>query len=122
MTRLLASLGFALLLAAPGCKSDEPAPADGPPPASQPGDPAPGAEAPAGMEVFAPVIGKSVADAEAWLKANPTGSPEDPNTPVVSVRPIKVDGEEQARTMDMRNDRLNVIVEGGVITGLDGIY
>lgn len=120
MTRHVALLALALLLA-PGCKNEEPAPADGAtPPASQPTEPA--QPVPAGLEAFAPIVGKTPAEAEEWLKQHPTASAEHPDTPVVVVRPVKVDGEELARTMDMRNDRVNVVVEQGVITGVDGVY
>lgn len=109
------------LLVLPGCSSeettDDPA---APPPASQPSETS--ATTKAGLEAFQPLVGQSVDDATAWLAANPTPSPDHPETNVISVRPVKVDGEEQAVTQDLRGDRLNVEVEGGVITALDGVY
>lgn len=132
------TLVIAALLCLPACTNEEPGPTDVPPAAEQPADqpaegqppaeqppagqqPAAGA-IPAGLEAFQPVLGKRLEEAEAWLQANPTTAASDPSTPVVSVRPIRIDGEELARTMDLRGDRLNVIVENGVITGIDGVY
>lgn len=119
----VASLGTALLVLGGGCRGEDPAPAnDDPPSASQPTEPSPSAAVPPDLEAFRPVVGKTPAEAEQWLKANPTPSPEHPDMPVVLVRPVKVDGEELPRTMDLRNDRLNVVVEQGTITGIDGVY
>lgn len=74
------------------------------------------------MGAFQGLIGKTVAEAEAWLKQNPTPSPDHPETNVTVVRPIRIDGEDLALTMDLRGDRLNVVVEQGKITAVDGVY
>lgn len=68
------------------------------------------------------LVGKTLEEAQAWLKANPTPSPEHPGTNVTMVRPIRIDGEDLALTMDLRGDRVNVVVEGGKISAVDGVY
>lgn len=70
---------------------------------------------------FQALIGKTVAEAQAWLKANPTPSPDHPGTNVTMVRPIRIDGEDQLMTMDLRGDRVNVVVVNGKITEIDGV-
>lgn len=71
---------------------------------------------------FQPVVGESVATAEEWLRAQRLPSPRDPQVTVTAVRAIRIDGEEQMLTKDLRTDRLNVVVEQGAITSLDGVY
>lgn len=107
-------LASALFVGA-GCTSSEPAP----PPAAQTPPEGPVRD---GLEPFQPVIGKSVDEAHEWLVDEKLPSPGRPQVVVISVRPIKIDGQELEITEDLRSDRLNVIVEKGVITALDGVY
>lgn len=111
------SIGVVLsgvLLLGVGCSEPEKAP----PPAQEPG----GDSKDADLARFQPVVGKSVATGEEWLRAQKLPSPKDPQSTVTSIRAIRIDGEEQAVTKDLRLDRLNVVVEKGVITALDGVY
>jgi hypothetical protein len=39
-----------------------------------------------------------------------------------TVRPVKVDGKDRAVTMDLRQDRINVEVEEGKVTVVEGVY
>jgi len=56
------------------------------------------------------VVGKCVADAEALAK-----------TFGYQVRVIRQDGVDQVITDDLRQDRINVVVDGGVVTSVDSI-
>ena len=52
------------------------------------------------------LIGKTLAEAELLLPAR--------------VRPVKVDGQFYMVTQDLRMDRVNVVVEKGIITEIKG--
>ncbi len=39
-----------------------------------------------------------------------------------TVRPVEVDGEPQVTTMDLRQDRVNVVIESDEITAIKGVY
>jgi hypothetical protein len=80
------------------------------------------------LAAFSPIVGLSVEKAVQWLKDHPTPCPGNPKVAlrassdsVTEVRPIRIDGEGQVVTDDLRL-RVNVIVEHGVITSLDDIY
>ncbi len=57
------------------------------------------------------LIGLTVVDAERQAAKNDC-----------TVRPVKVDGESLAVTMDLRKDRINVEVEDDKVTVVDGVY
>jgi hypothetical protein len=78
--------------------------------------------------VFSPLLGLSPERAEEWLKAHPTPCPGNPRLGlgpqainVVFVRPTMVDGQGVAVTADLRSDRVNVVVEHGLITSIDEV-
>lgn len=74
------------------------------------------------QEPFQPLLGKTLAEAEAWLKAHTVRAPADGKTRVRAVRPIRIDGEPQLVSEDHRKDRVNVAVEAGKISAIDGVY
>lgn len=127
-------LTLALTLLCGACQSDPPAEDGGSPPAeagpgeaptSRPSEPAAdgggAGQVPGGLEALQPLLGKTPAEAEEWLKANRVTMASHPDTPVLTVRPVRIDGQDQAVTMDLRADRVNVVVEKGVISAIDSV-
>lgn len=124
------TLGF--VLACGACKSEpeSSSPAEQGP-TSQPSDPQPGeaptsqpsvsGAVPVGLEALRPIVGLTPEAAGAWLKEHQVSVGERPETPILIVRPIRIDGQDQVVTMDLRNDRVNVVVEQGVISAIEGI-
>jgi hypothetical protein len=76
-----------------------------------PGDPGDGGDidAQVALDDFAGLVGMTVDDATAKLQGGQTG---------VTIRVIRLDGEDLAATMDYLPTRINVAVEGDVITEL----
>lgn len=60
-------------------------------------------------EVTETLVGMTVEDAEALAEENDW-----------IIRQLKIDGEDQMATMDLRDNRINVAVEDGVITEVLG--
>ena len=58
----------------------------------------------------ATLVGMTLADAEAW--AGSRG---------LTIRPVKIDGEDLAVTKDYREDRINVEVNNGIVIAVQGI-
>ena len=56
------------------------------------------------------IIGKTVEEATAFVRR------------VVKIRVIEQDGVKNMLTGDMRTNRMNVVVENGLITSIDGYY
>ena len=65
-------------------------------------------------QFFSHLLGKTLEEANAELAANPV---KQGLFPVTRVRATNVDGNQMMVTMDMRTDRLNVVIKDNLITG-----
>jgi len=75
------------------------------------------------LKAFAPLLGKTVGEAETWLRENARVWPEGSKSPVVWVRVLETDGNPYpANLCDSRADRMNVKIEDGVIVHLMGVW
>lgn len=115
MTRLMLTCLFASFLSLAGCQSD---PAPAPPGSAESSQPA----VPDELKAFKPVVGLSLEAAKTWLDENPTFGPKSPEVRVDELRATWIDGESLTVSSDFRQSRLNVALEKGLISALEGVH
>jgi hypothetical protein len=107
--RALAALIAAALLALAGCGDD--------------GQDEQAATTPTGVSVTCPKeSGGETFEANVLVGKSLDAATAEAKNYACTVRPVEIDGEPQAVTMDVRGDRINVVVENDQVVEVKGVY
>lgn len=109
MVTTLVALVVSLAIAAAGCGGN--------------GEDEQAATPPAGASVICPKeSGGETFDAMVLVGKSLDAATAEAGNYRCTVRPVEIDGEPQAVTMDVRNDRINVVVEKDQVVQVKGVY